>query len=394
MTKIKYHLARDTNTKEDITAWANWIDGDPTPWLTMGPLVKEYEDKWSKWIGRKYSVACNSGSSANLLMAYSLLRSGQLKNKKVIVPSAAWVTSISPFMQLGFTPIMCEADKSNFGLDIDHLKELLIEHQPSIVMLVQVLGVPAHMDKIMALKEKYDFFLLEDACAAMGSSYHERKVGTFGDMSSVSTFYGHQFSTLEGGIVSTDNPDFFNMLLMLRSHGWVANLDTTTRAGLLTKYGIEDIDTNFIFCEPGFNLRLIDALAFLGIKQLDRMDWLVKKRFRNHGLYKKLLAEEFQTQKYDSQTTVCSIHFCALANNHEERNQITRGLREAGIETRPFTAGNQGQQPYWFRDYRKFEKAMANRLYCCGFFLPNNPSLQPTDIEFICDTVMKIARRK
>lgn len=390
MTKIKYRLATDTITKEDITAWTSWLNSNPTPWLTMGPLVKEYEEKWSSWVGRKYSISCNSGSSANLLMTYALLRSGRLKNKKVIVPSAAWPTSVSPFMQLGFEPIMCEADENNFGLDLDSLEGLLSEHQPATVMLVQVLGVPAHMDEIMALKEEYGFLLLEDACAAMGSSYHGRKVGTFGDMSSVSTFYGHQFSTLEGGVVSTDDRDLYNLLLMLRSHGWIANLDQETRSALLEKYGVEDIGTNFVFCEPGFNFRLTDVQAFLGIRQLGRMDWLVERRFENHEHYRRLLGDTFDIQDYDSETIVCSIHFCALADSYEERNKIIRGLTQAGIETRPFTAGNQGRHPYWFREYGKFESPVADRLYHCGFFLPNNPNLYQADIEDICSVVLRI----
>src|SRR3989344_9656290 len=146
VTKFKYHLAEDTITKEDLRALADWLTNNPTTQLTMGPLVKEYEQKWSKQLGRKYSVSCNSGSSANLLMSYSLLRSGLLRNRKVIVPSSAWVTSIAPFIQLGFEPIMCEADYDNWGLHLGYLKSLLDQHRPSTVMMVHVLGVPNKME--------------------------------------------------------------------------------------------------------------------------------------------------------------------------------------------------------------------------------------------------------
>jgi len=389
MKDIKYRLAEDTITQEDLKALADWLTSNPTPQLTMGPLVKAYEKKWSDWVGRQHSVACNSGSSANLLMAYALLISGQLKNKKVIVPSTAWVTSITPFIQLGFEPIMCESDTQNWGLDLSHLEELLQKHQPSTVMLVQVLGVPALMDELKELEKKYDFFLLEDACAAVGSSYHSKKVGTFGKMSSVSTYYGHQFSTLEGGIVSTDDSEFYNLLLMLRSHGWTAQLDSKTRLDLLQKYSIKDIGTDFVFCEPGFNFRLTDLQAFLGLRQLDRMNWLVQRRFTNHKLYKKLLAGHLEIQQYDNQTVVCSIHFCALAKNYQQRNALLQKLEETGIETRPFTSGNQGRQPYWFKKYGEFNEFMADQLYYRGFFLPNHPYLEPEDIVSICRTVLK-----
>ncbi|OGN02034.1 MAG: hypothetical protein A2651_01405 [Candidatus Yanofskybacteria bacterium RIFCSPHIGHO2_01_FULL_42_12] len=385
----RYPLADDTVTKDDREALAQWILEDPSPRFTMGPLVRQYEEKWSNWLGRRYSVSCNSGSSANLLMYYALLRSSRLKNKKVIVPSAAWVTTIAPAIQLGFEPIMCDADYDTWALNRRHLRQLLEEHHPGTVTLVQVLGVPHNMGDLMELKNKYGFFLLEDSCAAMGSSYHGKKVGTFGDMASMSTYYGHQFSTIEGGFVSTDDKDLSDMLVMLRSHGWVAHLDPETRAGMLKKYEIEDIGTNFVFCEPGFNFRLTDLQAFIGMRQLNRMNWLVERRSENHRLYKQLLGSRFITQAYDDKTTVCSIHFCALAANYEERNYIIKMLENESIETRPFTSGNQGLQPYWFREYGKFSSSMANKLYHCGFFLPNHPYLKKEDIEFICSVATK-----
>jgi len=390
VTKFKYHLAEDTITKEDLRALADWLTNNPTPQLTMGPLVKEYEQKWSKQLGRKYSVSCNSGSSANLLMSYALLRSGLLRNRKVIVPSSAWVTSIAPFIQLGFEPIMCEADYDNWGLHLGYLKSLLDQHRPSTVMMVHVLGVPNKMEYIMNLKKQYGFFLLEDACAAIGSSYNSQKVGTFGDMASISTYYGHQTPTIEGGIVVTDNEELFNMLVMLRSHGWVAHLDSATRTKVLEQYEIDDTGTHFVFCEPGFNFRFTDLQAFLGLRQIDRLNWTIQKRFENHKLYAKELGKYFLIQVYNK-STVCSIHFCALANDLNERKAIIKALEENGIETRPFTSGNQGMQPYWFRHYHKFSATMANRLYNCGFFLPNHPYLKMIDIEYICSVVIKTA---
>lgn len=388
--EIKYRLANDLITREDLQALASWFLSEPTPQLTMGPLVKEYEEKWSTWLGRKFAISCSTGSDANLLMYYTLLCSGKLKNKKVIVPSAAWNTTVAPAIQFGFEPIMCDADDNTWALNRRHLRELLDEHKPSTVVLVQVLGVPHNMEDLTNLKRKHGFFLLEDACAAIGSSYHDQKVGTFGDMSSISTYYGHQTPTVEGGVVFTDNAEFYKLLLMLRSHGWVAHLDPKTRADELRKHNIEDIGTHFHHVVPGFNSRFMDLLAFLGLRQLDRLEWNIQKRFENHQLYKKLLDSHFMTQVYDNQTTVCSIHFCALADSYRERNFILKSLATSGIETRPFTNGNQGRQPYWYELYsKKFSAPMADKLFHCGFFLPNHPYLKPEDIEFICSTTIK-----
>jgi CDP-6-deoxy-D-xylo-4-hexulose-3-dehydrase len=392
----KYPLVADTITAEDNNAKADWLRTNPR--LTMGPLVKEYEAKWSRWVGRKYSVACSSGSTANELMAMALLESNRLENLTVIVPSAAWVTSITPFIRLGFNPIMCEADKYNFGLDIHHLEQLLKEHKPSTVMLVHVLGVPAQMKEILRLRAQYGFTLLEDACAAMGSSYQGQKVGSFGDMSSISTYFGHQFSTVEGGIVSTDNKELYEILFSLRSHGWINGFEPETRAKYLNRHNVKDTGTGFVFLfKTANNFRTSDDHAFYGLRQLDRMDWLVEHRSANHLKYQKLLGNHFDFQRFPEDNKVCSIHFCALARNEDERNFIISSIEKNGIETRPFTSGNQGLQPYWYSEHRwfdaypKFTGAMATRLYECGFFLPNYPLLKPMDIEIISATAIGAA---
>ncbi|MEK7568234.1 MAG: aminotransferase class I/II-fold pyridoxal phosphate-dependent enzyme [Patescibacteria group bacterium] len=386
MKEIKYYLAEDTIDKSDIDALIDWLKTYPR--LTKSELTLKFEKKWSDWLGQKYSVFCNSGSSANLLMYYTLLLSGVLKNKKVIVPSVGWVTTIAPAIQLGFEPIMCEADKDTFGLDLDHLEELLKKHEPSTVIMVQVLGVPHKMDELLALKEKYGFVLLEDACAAMGSSYRGKKVGTFGDMSSFSFYFGHQISTIEGGMVSTDNKIFNDLLLMLRSHGWSKDLDKEKHNELVKKYEIDDFHSPFVFYELGFNLRSTDLNAFLGIRQIDKMDWLVSRRSENHALYKQLLGGRFYIQKHDSDSTICTIHFGALANDVDERRKIVKALEENGIETRIFSAGNLGLHPFWFERYGKASFLMADRIHHTGLFLPNNPSLKPEDIEFIAKVVL------
>jgi len=392
MRNIKHHLAEDTIDKKDVDALIEWLKENPR--LTKGPLTVEFEKKWNDWWGRKYSVFCNSGSSANLLMFYTLLLSKKLKNKKVIVPSAGWPTTISPAIQFGFEPIMCESDKDTFAMDVEELEELLKEHNPGAVIFVQVLGVPhMHIEKLLDLKRKYDFVLLEDACAAMGASFHGKKVGTFGDMASFSLYFGHQISTIEGGVVSTDDEEFNNILLMLRNHGWGKDLPNDFHEELLQKYGIDNTHTPFIFYEPGFNLRATDLQAFIGLRQLDKMDWLVERRNENHLLYNSLLGEKFYTQKFDDNTTVCSIHFCALAKDEEERNKIVGALKENGIETRLYTAGNLGLHPFWFNRYGKQHFKWADELYKRGFFLPNHPSLKKEDVEFISKVVINSAER-
>ena len=389
MKPVRYFLAEDTIDHKDIDALAGWLKTYPR--LTKGELTPRFEEKWSRWLGSKHSVFCNSGSSANLLMYYALLLSGRLKNKKVVVPSVGWVTSLAPAIQFGFTPLLCEADPDTYGLDLEHLERLL-EHKPSTVLMVQVLGVPHKMDEMLRLKRKYGFFLLEDACAAAGAEYKGRKAGTFGDMGSFSAYFGHQFSTIEGGLVSTDDKRFFDLLLMLRSHGWSKDLDRTAHEALVRKHRIDDFHSPFVFYQPGFNVRSTDLQAFLGLRQVDKLDWMVRRRRENHARYAaRLLGKlSFQTPPAGAQT--CSISFGALAKDTEERRRIVRALEEAGVETRIFSAGNLGLHPFWTERYGKASFPMADRIHHCGFFLPNNPSLSLETVDRISGVVLGALR--
>ncbi len=384
--KIKYCLAEDTIDSNDIQRLIRWLE--TTPRLTKGKITLEFESKWSRWLGMKYSVFCNSGSSANLLMFYALLLSGKLRNKKVVVPSVGWVTSIAPAIQFGFEPIMCEADKDTFGLDLDHLESILKKYRPSTVMMVQVLGVPHKMKEIMALKDKYGFILLEDTCAAIGASYNGKKAGAFGDMSSFSFYFGHQMSTIEGGMVSTNDKTYNQLLLMLRSHGWSKDLDLAVHRSLIKKYKIDDFHSPFVFYEPGFNLRSTDLNAYLGIGQVEKLDWIISRRQENHLRYKLHLGEHFYIQKPEVGSVICSIHFGLIAKDIRQRQSIVSALVKNGIETRIFSAGNLGLHPFWINRYGKASFPVADRIHHCGLFLPNNPSLKLSDVDFISDVAL------
>lgn len=409
--KLTYKLAENIIDEHDIEALSQWLGqgavsfgmegnavvasttlpggkltGMSSPRLTKGPLTLEFEKQWASWIGTKYAVFCNSGSSANLLMAHTALISGKLKNNKVIVPSVGWVTTISPFMQLGFKPIMCGADKNNFGLDLTHLEKLLVSHKPSLVVLVQVLGVSSDMKELMRLKKKYGFMLLEDACAALGAGYGKKKVGSFGEIGSFSFYFGHQLSTIEGGMVNTNSKELYNMLLMLRSHGWGKDLDEKTRGKFIRKYKIEDFHKPFTFFVPGYNLRSTDLQAFLGLRMMKKADTIAAIRNRNHLVYAEYL-KTVSFQKWHPQAFPCSISFGALARDSAHRKKIVEALDKNGIETRLFSAGNLGLHPFWFEKYGKFHHEISDRVHACGFFLPNNESLTPEDIKFICGVV-------
>ena len=382
---IKYPLAKETINEEDINALCDWLKSYPR--LTKGALTSEVEEEWAKYIGTNYAVFNNSGSSANLLMIYTAIMCGKIKNKKIVVPSVGWVTTISPAIQFGLDPIMCGACPKTFGMDLDELEKICERDKPDAVIYVQVLGVPHHRERLLELKEKYGFFLMEDACAALGASYNDgQMVGTISDMSSFSFYFGHQLSTIEGGMVNTDDKELYDMLLMLRSHGWGKDLTQDTYDKLIEDNDIDDFHKPFTFFVAGFNLRSTDLQAFLGLRQIKKAEWVAERRNKNHLLYAKLLDGYVRYQDWGDHNPV-SISFGALAKSKEHRTEIVNRLVENGIETRIYSAGNLGRHPFWVKRYGVYEEEMSDKIHSCGFFVPNYPEMTEEDVHFICKVI-------
>ena len=383
--KIKYPLAKETIDKEDIDALCGWLKSYPR--LTKGNLTLEVEDEWAKYIGTRYAAFNNSGSSANLLMIYTAIMCGKIENKKIVVPSVGWVTTISPAIQFGLDPIMCGADSKTFGMDLDQLEEICEKERPDAVIYVQVLGVPHHRERLLALKEKYGFFLMEDACAALGASYDDgQMVGTIGDMSSFSFYFGHQLSTIEGGMVNTSDTELYEMLMMLRSHGWGKDLPKESYNALVKENDVDDFHKPFTFFVAGFNLRSTDLQAFLGLRQIKKATLVSQRRNENHLLYAKLLDGHVRFQDWGNHNPV-SISFGALANSKEHRTEIVNRLVANGVETRIYSAGNLGLHPFWVKRYGEFVDEVSNLIHSNGFFVPNYPEMSEEDIKFICKVI-------
>jgi CDP-4-dehydro-6-deoxyglucose reductase, E1 len=383
--EIKFPLAMETIDNDDIDALCNWLREYPR--LTKGDLTLQFEQEWADYIGTKYSVFCNSGSSANLLMIYTAYASGKMKNNKIAVPSVGWVTTIAPAMQFGLEPIMIGADKETFGMDLDQLESLCEKDAPGAVIFVQVLGVPHYKERMLELQEKYGFILLEDSCAALGAEYSDgTMVGKLGDMSSFSFYFGHQLSSIEGGMINTDNKEMYDLMMMFRSHGWGKDLDQKTYDGLIEKHNIDDFHKPFTFFVPGFNLRSTDLQAFIGLRQMKKAKWVAQRRYENHVRYAENLKGYVKFQNWRDHKPV-SISFGALASSKEHRQEIINRLVENKIETRVFSAGNLGVHPFWAEKYGRFEDDMSDNIHSCGFFVPNYPEMTNEDIDFICSVI-------
>ena len=383
--KLPITLVKDTINLEDIESLIVWLKTNPR--LTKSTVTTEFEEKWSEWNGSKYSVFVNSGSSANLAIFYGLILSKKLKNNKIVFPCLSWVTTISPAIQLGLQPILCDTDRKTFGLDLNHFEQICKRENPAAVMLVHALGFPNDMDQIKSICEKYGVILLEDSCESVGTSINGKKTGTFGLASSFSTYYGHHFSTIEGGFVCTDDYDFYNLIKSIRSHGWSRDLDKNEQNSLKQKYSVDDFRNLYTFYYPGFNIRSTDFQAFIGLNQLKRLDSFCILRNNNLIIYDKLIKNNFWKIDISQFDFVSNFAYPII---HPKCNEIVDELNKNNIECRPLIAGSMSRQPFYYERYGKQNFEFADKIHDYGLYLPNNPDMTLDEIEFICNILNNI----
>ena len=376
-------LVSDTIDNKDIDNLINWLKNYPR--LTKGELTLNLEDKWSNWLGTEYSIFCNSGSSANLLMLWALVEANKIsQNSKIVIPSLSWATDLAPVIQLGMTPILCDCNLEDLSVDLNHLEDLFKNTQPEVLLLVSVLGLVPNMEKIVNLCDKYNVILLEDTCESMGSEFNGKKLGTFGLMSSFSTYFGHHISTIEGGFVSTSDKELHEILKSIRSHGW--DRDATPQYGkqLRDKWNISDFDSLYTFYHSGFNLRSTDLQAFIGLEQIDKLDKICKKRNKNFNSYTKELKGLSSWDNLNKRGFISNMAYPII---HKNRNEIVNNLQKQNIEVRPLICGSIGNQPFYVKQYGKKEFFNVSQIDKYGFYIPNHPDLKKSDILKITNII-------
>ena len=379
-------LVKNTIDNTDIDKLISWLQTYPR--LTKGDLTLEFERLWSEFMGVKHSIFVNSGSSANLLMVYALIESGILKiGDSIIIPSLSWSTSLAPAMQFGLEPNLCDCNKEDLSIDLEHLATIISEKKPKCLMVVPILGLVPQMDKIMDICEKNNVVLIEDACESLGSKFNDKKLGSFGLMSTFSTYFGHHISTIEGGMICTDNDEFANLLKSLRSHGWDRDMDSDTRNSLRTQYEVDDFNALYTFYHTGFNVRSTDLQAFLGIGQLEKLPTVVTNRNKNFKLYHELLDDSFWKPSIRDTDYVSNFAFPII---HKKRNEIVKLLKDNNIENRPLLAGSLGKQPYWCKKYGQVTLPNVDDIDTFGLYLPNNHQMSIKEISRICKVINSV----
>jgi CDP-6-deoxy-D-xylo-4-hexulose-3-dehydrase len=387
-------LAEATIDNKDIDELRDWLSTYPR--LTKGPLTQEFEEKWSKYIEVKHSTFVNSGSSANLLMLATLLEAGKLEpGDGVIVPALSWATDLAPVMQLGLRPMLCDCNLVDYSYDPDHFMDLIqngeieenafhrssVRHRAKAAIIVPVLGCVPDMEAVVKVCKANNIILLEDCCEALGSRYGDRKLGTFGEMSTFSTYFGHHISTIEGGMVCTSNPEYDAILKSIRSHGWARDWSSSTQKKINKKWKVSEFDSLYTFYHTGFNVRSTDLQAFLGIRQLDKLEEINNLRNRNYKLYLKYLNKPIHES---SEIFISNFAFPLVCKN---RNKIVKILQDNDVEVRPFICGSLGQQPFYVKKYGIRRLLNADHLRKYGMYLPNHHLLSEDDIKFICELI-------
>ena len=380
-----YKLADNTIDSKDYVNMINFLK--KRNHLTQSKITRKFESNFSKFLKTKYSTFVNSGSSANLLIAQTLLEGNYLKNKIVVLPSVSWSTTVSPFLQLGFKIILCDCDKNNLGLSIQHLEKICRMYKPGLVGVVNVLGHSNNFNEIFKLKRKYNFKLIEDNCESMGSKTNKKNLGTFGLASSHSFYYGHHISTIEGGMVSTNDKKFYNISLAIRSHGWARDMQHAFKRKLEKKFKIDEFKSLYTFYYSGLNVRSTDFNANIGLSQLKKIKKISSIRHKNFRKYK-IKLKNFWAQESNLEL-ISNFGYATLVKN---RLEVYKYLKSKNIQTRPLICGNMGQQP--FLNSKKIIKKdfiFAKFIDKNGIYLPNHANLSLNDVEYISDHLNHVA---
>ena len=380
----KYPLASSTWDEKELEAIQEVIKSDN---FTMGAKVKEFEKDIASFHHVNYAVMVNSGSSANLLAVAALFYTKNSKLKRgdeVIVPAVSWSTSYYPFHQYGLKMKFVDIDLETLNYDLSQLEEAINE-KTKLILAVNLLGNPNDFKAIQDLIKGKDIILLEDNCESLGAIFNGQYTGTFGLMGTFSSFFSHHISTMEGGIILTNDEEIYHILLSLRSHGWTRHLPKENK---LTGTKSDDwFSESFKFVLPGYNVRPLEMSGAIGIEQLKKLPKFIELRRANHIIFKKLFENHpyIQIQKEIGESSWFGFSMILKPDAPLTRNQLIKKLHENNIECRPVVSGDftQNEVLKYFDYSIHGELKNAQYLNENGFFIGNNPIDLKEELEFV-----------
>lgn len=385
----KYPLMRNNIAREDLDAIIAHLQQDD-PILTNGPQCVEFEREWSNWLGVKYSVFVNSGASANLL-SMALLKIRHPEGGEVIVPPLTWISDIASVLQNGFTPVFADIDPRTLAMAPDQILAK-ITGKTRAVFLTHVQGFDGLTDGLIAELEKRGIPLIEDVCESHGATHGGRRLGSIGWVSNFSFYYAHHMSTIEGGMVCTNDPVAYQQIRMLRSHGMVREAnDEAVRTEW--REANPALNPDFIFAFPAYNVRNTEIGAIMGRSQLKRLDANVAQRTRNlHRFLDQIDPTRYQTDFALEGSSNYAFNLIMKAADDAYVQRLMATMRECGIEFRRGSAGggNQVRQPY-LRGIVPKDHHLAfpntEHVHFYGFYIGNFPDLRDDEIDSICRIV-------
>ena len=389
---MKFPLMRNNILREDLDAVIDHLKQDD-PILTHGPNVKAFEEEWSKWLGVKYSVFVNSGASANLL-TMAILKIRYPEGGEIIVPPLTWISDIASVIQNGFTPVFVDIDPYTLGMkDEDVLSK--ITEKTRAVFITHVQGFDALTDKLITELKKRNIPLIEDVCESHGAKHNNDKAGSIGWISNFSFYYEHHMSTIEGGMICTNDELVYQQVRMLRSHGMVRESNDQT---FREKYINENPELNpdFIFAFPAYNTRNTEIGGILGRSQLKRLDKMVE--IRNDNLKTFLNTINPNIYRTDFKIEGCSNYAFNLILKEPDVDFVTilmSKMKENGIEFRRGSAGggNQIRQPYLksiIPENHHLNFPNVEHVHFYGFYIGNFPDLKKDEVLDICKILNSI----
>lgn len=338
---FKFPLATASWGKEEIDAMHRVI---ASGMFTMGANVLEFERDFATYVGSKYCVMVNSGSSANLLMVAALFYTNNTKLKlerddEVIVPAVSWSTTYYPLYQYGLKIKFVDIDLSTLNYDLNQLEQAVTD-KTRMIMAVNLLGNPNDFDHINRIIGGRDIVLIEDNCESMGARFKGKHAGTFGVMGSYSSFFSHHISTMEGGLIVTENEELYHILLSLRAHGWTRNLPKHNH--VCGTKSDDPFEESFRFVLPGFNVRPLEIEGALGVEQIKRLPQMVIERRKNGRLLQQTLGKhpEIIIQQEIGESSWFGFSLVIRPGSTLTRMQLLAQLNELGFECRPIVAGN------------------------------------------------------
>ena len=368
---MKYELASSSWDDKEIAAIQNVIKKNT---YTMGDAVKEFEENFAAYTDNKYCVMVNSGSSANLLAVAALFyrKNNPLKRgDEVIVPAISWATTYYPLYQYGLKLKFVDVDLETLNFDIDELKKAVTD-KTRMIMAVNLLGNSNDYDAIQNIIDGKDIILIEDNCESLGGLYNGRQLGSIGLMGTYSTFFSHHMSTMEGGLIGTDDEELYHLLLALRSHGWTRHLPEINK---LCVKSSNPFDEKFRFILPGYNVRPVEMMGAIGIEQLKKLPEFIEYRRSNADYFQKVFGNDsrFILQKEIGKSSWFGFSL-VIKDKSVKREDIIKKLTDANIDTRPIVAGNFARKEVvkWFDHEIVGDLKNADFVDNNGFFVGNH----------------------